>query len=155
MAASGMRTSDAMLLRAFDELLIAPARSSLRLRRRLAGYALAAVLAPVLAVVLAILRGQLSPTTSVLAVLIAVVVVALLGGLVPAALEAIAGSLLNFYFTPPMHTSAIAEIEKAAAVAIFIAAAVVVVVVVGLLADNAVRYAGQAAAAIVESEAAK
>ncbi|MDX6344997.1 MAG: two-component system, OmpR family, sensor histidine kinase KdpD [Trebonia sp.] len=151
MAASGMRTSDAMLLRAFDGLLIGPARSSLRLRRRLAGYVLAAALVPVLAVVLAILRGQLSPTTGVLTVLTAVVAVALLGGLVPATLEAIAGSLLNFYFTPPMHTSAIAEIEKAAAVAIFIAAAVVV----GLLTDNAVRYAGQAAAAIVESEAAR
>jgi K+-sensing histidine kinase KdpD len=100
MAASGMRTSDAMLLRAFGELLTASARSSLRLRRRPAGYVLAAVLAPVLAVVLAILRGQLSPTTSVLTV---------------------------------------------------IAAAVVV----GLLADNAVRYAGRAAAAIGESEAAR
>jgi len=38
MAASGMRTSDAMLLRAFGELLTASARSSLRLRRRPAGY---------------------------------------------------------------------------------------------------------------------
>jgi two-component system sensor histidine kinase KdpD len=151
MAASETRVSDALLLRAFDELLIAPAKSRLRLRRRLAGYALAAVLAPVLAVVLAILGGQLNPTTDVLAVLVAVIAVALLGGLVPATLEAIAGSLLNFYFTPPMHTSTIAEVNKAAALAIFIAVAVVV----GLLADNAVRYAGRAAAAIVESEAAR
>jgi len=108
---------------------------------------LAAVLAPVLA----ILRGQLNPTTDVLAVLVAVIAVAMLGGLGPATLEAIAGSLLNLYFTPPMHTSTIAEVNKAAAVAIFIAVAVVV----GLLADNAARYAGRAAAAIVESEAAR
>jgi two-component system, OmpR family, sensor histidine kinase KdpD len=69
MAASETRVSDALLLRAFDELLIAPTKSRLRLRRRLAGYAVA--------------------------------------------------------------------------------------VVVGLLADNAVRYAGRAATAIVESEAAR
>ena len=151
MAASGTRVSDASLMGAFDELLIGLAKSSLRLRRRLAGYALAAVLAPVLAGVLAGLGGQLNPTAGVLAVLVAVIAVALLGGLVPATLEAIAGSLLNFCVTPPMHTSTVAEIDKAAAVAILIAVAVVV----GLLADNVARYAGQAAAAIVESEAAR
>jgi two-component system, OmpR family, sensor histidine kinase KdpD len=111
MAASETRVSDASPLRAFDELLIAPAKSSLRLRRRLARYALAAVLAVVV----------------------------------------IAGSLLNFYFTPPMQTSTIAEVNKAAAVTIFVAVAVVV----GLLADNAVRYAARVAAAIVESKASR
>jgi two-component system sensor histidine kinase KdpD len=45
-------------------------------RRRLAGYALAAVLAPLLTVVLAILRGQPDPATGVLAFLIAVIAVA-------------------------------------------------------------------------------
>jgi two-component system, OmpR family, sensor histidine kinase KdpD len=54
MAGSQTRVSDAFLRRAFEEFLIAPAKSSVPLRRRLAGYALA----PVLAVVLAILRGQ-------------------------------------------------------------------------------------------------
>jgi two-component system, OmpR family, sensor histidine kinase KdpD len=141
----------ALLLRAFGTFLIAPAKSSLPLRRRLSGYALAAVLAPVLAAMLAILRGQLDLTTEVLAVMVAVIAVALLGGLVPAMLEAIAGSLLNFSFTPPMHTSTIARANDAASVAIFIAVAVVV----GLLADNAVRHAGQAVAAIAESEAAR
>jgi two-component system, OmpR family, sensor histidine kinase KdpD len=131
--------------------MVGSENSSLPRRRRLAGYALAAVLAPVLAVVLAILRGQLNPTTEVLAVLVAVIAVGLLGGIVPAVLEAIAGSLLNFYFTPPMHTSTIAEANNAAAVAVLVAVAVVI----GLLADNAVRHAGQAAAAIVESEAAR
>ncbi len=151
MAGSETRVSDAFLLRAFEEFLIAPAKSSLPLRRRLAAYALAAALAPALAVVLAILRGQLNLTTEVLAVLVAVTAVALLGGLVPAVLEAIAGSLLNFHFTPPMHISSIAEADNAAAGAIFVAVAVVV----GLLADNVVRHAGQAAAAIAESDAAQ
>ncbi len=151
MAGSETRVSDAFLLRAFEEFLIAPAKSSLPLRRRLAAYALAAALAPALAVVLAILRGQLNLTTEVLAVLVAVTAVALLGSLVAAVLEAIAGSLLNFHFTPPMHISSIAEAANAAAGAIFVAVAVVV----GLLADNVVRHAGQAAAAIAESDAAQ
>src|SRR6266705_6833166 len=39
-----------------------------------------------------------------------VIAVALLGGLVPAVVEAIAGwLLLNFYFTPPVHKFTIAE----------------------------------------------
>jgi two-component system, OmpR family, sensor histidine kinase KdpD len=131
--------------------MVGSENSSLPRRRRPAGYALAAVLVPVLAVVLAVLRGQPNLATEVLAVMVAVIAVALLGGLVPAVLEAIAGSLLNFSFTPPMHTSTIAQANDAAAVAIVIAVAVVV----GLLADTAVRQAGQAAAAIAESEAAR
>jgi two-component system sensor histidine kinase KdpD len=131
--------------------MVGSENSSLPRRRRLAGYALAAMLAPVLAVVLAVLRGQPNLATEVLVVMVAVIAVALLGGLVPAVLEAIAGSLLNFSFTPPMHASTIAQANDAAAAAIIIAVAVVV----GLLADTAVRQAGQAAAAIAESEAAR
>jgi two-component system, OmpR family, sensor histidine kinase KdpD len=94
-------------------------------KRRLAGYALAAVLAPALAVVLAVVPGQLKLTTEVLAVMGAVIAVA--------------------------HTSAVAEANSTVATAIFVAVAVTV----GLLADNAARYAGRAAAAIAESEAAR
>ena len=151
MAGNGTRVSNAFPLRAFEEFLMAPARSSLPTGRRLAGYALAAALAPVLAVVLAVLRGQPNQTTEVLAVLVAVIAVALLGGLVPAVLESIAGSLLNSHFTSPMHMSGIAWADGAAAGAIF----VTVAVVVGLLAGNAVRHAGQAAAAMAESEASR
>jgi two-component system sensor histidine kinase KdpD len=125
---------------------------SLLLRRRLAGYALAAVLAPLLTRSLVVLRGQLNLITDVLAFLIAIIAVALLGGLVPAVLEAIAGSLLlNFYFTPPVHTFTIADADHAAAVGVFI----VVAVVVSLLVDSAVRHTGQAAAAIAAAEAAR
>jgi Domain of unknown function (DUF4118) len=81
---------------------IAPASSGLPVRRRLAGYALAVVLAPLLTLLLAILRGRLDLTTDVLVFLVTVIAVALLGGLVPAVLEAIAGSLLlSAYFTSP------------------------------------------------------
>jgi two-component system sensor histidine kinase KdpD len=151
MAGSGTRVSDAAALRAVREFLAASARSNLPLGRRLAGYALAVALAPLLAVVLATLRGQLNLATEVLAVLVAVIAVALLGGLVPAVLEAVAAALLTFSFTPPMHTSTMAEANTAAAVAVFVAVAVVV----SLLADNAVRHAGRAAAAIMESETAR
>src|ERR1700676_5564604 len=76
-AAVGTLPGVAFLLHAFEEFLIVPAKSSLPLRRRRAGYALAAVLAPVLAVVLSILRGQLNLTAEVLAVPVAVIAVAL------------------------------------------------------------------------------
>jgi len=121
---------------------------SLPLRRRLAGYALAAVLAPLLMLMLASLRGQLNKTTDVLAFLVAVIAVALLGGLVPAVVEAIAGwLLLNFYFTPPVHKFTIAEANNAAALGVF----VVVAVLISLLADNAMHRANQAARAIAEA----
>jgi two-component system sensor histidine kinase KdpD len=132
--------------------LIASGKSSLPSRRRLAGYALAVALAPLLTLVLVILRGQLNLTTDVLAFLVAVIAVALLGGLGPAVLEAIAGSLLlNFYFTPPMHRFAIAEANTAAALVTFI----VVAVVVSLLGDREARRTRQAAAAIAAAEAAR
>jgi two-component system, OmpR family, sensor histidine kinase KdpD len=146
MAGIETRISDAFLLRAFEEFRIAPVKSGLPLKRRLAGYALAAALALVLAVVL-ILGGQLDMTIEALAVLVAVIAVALLGGLVPAVLEAIAGSLLTVSFTSPIHASTFAEADIAAAGPVLVAVAVVV----SLLANNA----GQAAAAIAESEAAR
>ncbi len=77
------------------------AHGGIPLQRRLAGYALAVVLAPLLTLFLASLRNELNLTTDVLAFLVAVIAVALVGGFVPAVLEAVAGSLLlNFYFTP-------------------------------------------------------
>src|SRR5882757_5216294 len=130
--------------------LIASAKSSLPSRRRLAGYALAVVLAPLLTLVLVILRGQPNLRTDVLT--LAVIAVALLGGLGPAVLEAIAGSLLlNFYFTAPRHRFAIAEANNAAALVTFI----VVAVVVSLLVDSAARRTRLAAAAIAAAEAAR
>ena len=147
MAGIETRISDAFLLRACEESRIAPVKSSLPLKRRLAGYALAAALA----LVLAILGGQLDMTIAALAVLVAVITVALLGGLVPAVLEAIAGSLLTVSFTSPIHAPTFAQADIAATGAVFVAVAVVV----SLLADNARRRAGQAAAAIAESEAAR
>jgi two-component system, OmpR family, sensor histidine kinase KdpD len=122
---------------------------SLPLRRTLAGYALAAVLAPLLTFLLASLRGQLNLALDALAFLVAVIAVALAGGLVPALLEAIAGSLLlSFYFTPPVHQFTIGQASSAAA----LGALVAVAVVVSLLANSAARRTRQAGRAIVEAE---
>jgi two-component system sensor histidine kinase KdpD len=124
-------------------------RGGLPLRRRLAGYALAVVLAPLLTMVLATLRHELNLTTDVLAFLVAVIAVALVGGFVPAVLEAVAGSLLlNFYFTPPLHKFTIAEANNALALGVFVAVGLVVSSVV----DDAARRTKQAARASAESE---
>jgi two-component system sensor histidine kinase KdpD len=121
----------------------------LPLRRRLAGYALAVVLAPLLTLFLASLRHEINLTSDVLAFLLAVIAVALVGGFVPAVLEAIAGSLLlNFYFTPPIHKFTISEANNALALGVF----VVVGLVVSSVVDDAARRTKQAARASAESQ---
>jgi len=124
-------------------------RGGLPLRRRLLGYALAVVLPPLLAVLLAALRGQVNLSSDIILFLAAVVAVALAGGLIPAVLAAVAGSvLLNYYFTPPIHTFTIAEANNALALGIFVA----VGLVVSSLVDAAARRSHQAARASAESE---
>jgi two-component system, OmpR family, sensor histidine kinase KdpD len=125
------------------------ARGGLPLRRRLAGYALAVLLAPLLTLFLASFRSSINLTSDVLFFLVAVIAVALLGGFVPALLEAIAGSLLlNYYFTPPIHTFTISQANNALALGIF----VVVGLVVSSVVDGAARRSKQAARAGAESE---
>jgi two-component system, OmpR family, sensor histidine kinase KdpD len=117
----------------------------LPLMHGLAGIALAVGLAPLLTVVLALLPGQLSPATDVLAFVIAVIAVALTGGLVPAVLEAVAGSLLvTCGLLPPVRTVTGAAANDAAVLTVLMTVAVVV----SLLARTAAHHAGQAAAAI-------
>ncbi|KUN09860.1 histidine kinase [Streptomyces yokosukanensis] len=74
---------------------------------------------------------------------------ALLGGLFPALASAVVGSLLlNWYFTPPVHTLTIADPNNIVAIAIFIGVAVSVASVVG----TAARRTHQAARLRAESE---
>jgi two-component system, OmpR family, sensor histidine kinase KdpD len=125
------------------------AGGGLTLRRRLAGYVLAALLAPLLTLGLAGLRGQLNLISDVLIYLVAVVVVALVGGFVPAVLLAVVGSLLlNYYFIPPIHQFTIAEANNALALGVF----VVVALLVSSVVDTAARRTRQAARASAESE---
>ncbi|WP_328979894.1 sensor histidine kinase KdpD [Streptomyces canus] len=65
------------------------------------------------------------------------VAAALLGGLFPALASAAAGSLLlNWYFTPPVHTLTIADPTNIVAIAIFVGVAVSVASVVDLAASR-------------------
>src|SRR5659263_475603 len=66
---------------------------------------------------------------------LAVVVVALVGGFLPAMVAAVGGSLLlNYYFTPPLHTFTIRETNNALALFVFIVVAGLVSSVVDLAA---------------------
>ncbi|MGW1986917.1 DUF4118 domain-containing protein [Streptomyces collinus] len=77
------------------------------------------------------------------------VAAALLGGLFPALASAVVGSLLlNWYFTPPVHTLTIADPTNIVAIAIFVGVAVSVASVV----DLAARRTHQAARLRAESE---
>jgi len=123
-------------------------RGGLPLPRRLAGYALALLLAPLLTLILANLRHQLNLTSDVLAFVMGVIAVALVGGLVPAVLAAIFGSvLLNYYFVPPIYTFTIAQANNALALIVFL----IVAVAVSSIVVTAARRTKQAARAGAES----
>ena len=93
-------------------------------------------------------RDVLGLSTDVVLFFLATVVVALVGGLGPALLAAVAGGLLlNFFLTPPIYTFTIAERENV----ITLVAMVLVAVLVALVVDRAARRAQQAAAARAES----
>ena len=86
---------------------------------------------------------------SVVLYLLVVVVVASVGGLVPALATAVAGFLLvNWYFTPPIHTWTIRETENVAALIVFLVTAAIVS---GLVAVSA-RQRAQTARAAAEAE---
>jgi two-component system, OmpR family, sensor histidine kinase KdpD len=124
-------------------------RGGLPLPRKVAGYVLAVGLAPLLALVLANLRGHLNLTSDMLAFLLGVIAVALVGGLVPAVIAAVIGSLfLNYYFTPPFYTFNINAPNNALALVVF----VIVAVVVATIVNDAARRSKQAARASSESD---
>jgi two-component system sensor histidine kinase KdpD len=121
----------------------------LTLRRRLAGFALAALGLPLLTAALTHVRGHLPLPSDILLYLGGVVAVALVGGLYPALVAAIAGfALLNWYFTPPIHQWTIAERQNILALAVFLLIAVAVSAVV----DLAARRTSEAARARAEAE---
>jgi two-component system sensor histidine kinase KdpD len=94
-------------------------------------------------------RTQLNLVSDVLLFLLTVVVVAMVGGVVPAVTAAVAGSLvLNYYFTPPLHTFTIRDPNNALALGVFI----VVGVMVSSVVDLAARRTRQAARATAEAE---
>src|SRR6266566_5019915 len=97
---------------------------------------------PRLTAVLVAARPDLSLTDDLLIYLVAVVALAVIGGFWPAVLAAASASLLlNWYFTPPLHTFTIDKPDNLLALLLFVTVAVAVSSVVHLAASRA----GQAA----------
>ncbi|HEY1616210.1 MAG TPA: DUF4118 domain-containing protein [Streptosporangiaceae bacterium] len=113
------------------------------LRRMLSGILLLAGL-PLLTFVLSV-TGMHPLGDDLLVYLVAVVAIAVVGGFWPAVLGAITASMLvNWYFTPPVHTLSIADGQSLLALMLFVTVAVAVSSVVHLAAHRA-RQAAHAA----------
>jgi two-component system sensor histidine kinase KdpD len=112
--------------------------SALSARRRVGGWALG-LAGPVL--LTAVLDATSSvPTMQALAYLALTVLVALVGGLWPAVAAAVMGSvLLNYFFTPPLHTLSVADLENVVALVLFLVVAVSVASVVDAAARRSVQ----------------
>jgi two-component system sensor histidine kinase KdpD len=96
-------------------------------RRQALGLLLALVGPPLLTLVLSQLRGHLGLPSVLLLFLLLVVVVAAVGGLLPGLIAAVGGLLLvNWYFTPPLHTFTIGEGENLLALFVFLAVGAIV-----------------------------
>ncbi|MEV4702824.1 DUF4118 domain-containing protein [Actinoplanes sp. NPDC049316] len=116
--------------------------------RRIAGFLVVLLGLPLLTALLRLGSG-FSLAADILLLLAAVVAVALIGGLWPALLAAVAGSmLLNWFFTPPVGEFTIAQGENLLALVVF----VVVAVAVSWVVDTAARKTRQAAQAGAEAQ---
>src|SRR3954453_5359122 len=125
-----------------------PGRSRPSGSRRALGYVMALLLPVVLAVLLAPMRGQLNLVSDMLLFLLVTVAVSLVGGLPPALFAAVtASALLNYYFTPPLHTLSIKGADNVLALFVF----VLVASLVSSLVDVAARRTREAARAAAES----
>ncbi|MEU9076148.1 sensor histidine kinase KdpD [Kitasatospora sp. NPDC004745] len=116
--------------------------------RTIAGWLIGLAGPPVLALVLNAVGG-LGLSTDMLLFLALTVCAALVGGLLPAIASALVGSsVLNYYFTPPLHTFTINEPQNIMAVAIF----TVVGISVASVVDLAARRTHQAARSQTEAQ---
>jgi two-component system, OmpR family, sensor histidine kinase KdpD len=123
-------------------------RGALSPRRRILGW-VAAVVLPLVATMIGVAAGGLiGPTSAALVFMLAVVGVALIGGLGAAVLSAAGATvLLNYFFTPPVHSFAVVEPQHLLALVLLLLAAVLVALVV----DNAARRGQQAVRARAEA----
>jgi two-component system sensor histidine kinase KdpD len=125
------------------------AGTALSVRRQVAGWLMAVLGPPLLVFVLSLLRPHLGLSSDLLFFLALTIGVALAGGLWPAIAAAVAGFLLlNWYFTPPLHTFTVERLENALALVVFVALAVAVSSVV----DLAARRTNQASRSNAEAE---
>ncbi|CAN5334465.1 sensor histidine kinase KdpD [soil metagenome] len=122
---------------------------SLSMRRRIIGAVLTVVGLPLLTWLLSFFRSDESITSDVLVFQLFVVVVALVGGIWPASVAAVAaGILLDYFFVDPLYTITIAEPLHLLALVIF----VVIAVLVSIVVDQAARRSRAASRAAAESE---
>jgi two-component system, OmpR family, sensor histidine kinase KdpD len=128
--------------------LMTTASGRLSRRRKLLGWPFGLAL-PALATLISVTgRGLLGLPTDVMLFVLAVVVVALIGGLGPALLAAVAsGLLLNFFLTPPLYTFTIADNENVITLGVM----VLVAVMVALVVNQAARRGAQASRARAQS----
>lgn len=111
------------------------AHQALSRPRRLTGWALAVTTPLLLTAVMRPLGGSPTPASEGLAFIAATVVCALVGGLWPALTAGLlSGLLLNYFFTPPLHTLTIANAEDVLTLVLFLLVAALVASVVGLAA---------------------
>ena len=121
-------------------------------QRELVAAALAVVGLVALTWLLVGFRHGLTLASLDLIYLVLVVGVALVGGLRPAVLAAVAsGVVLNYYFTPPVHSFTIADRNNALAIVVFVVVAVSVSTVVDLAATRAEQSARSSAEAEILS----
>jgi two-component system sensor histidine kinase KdpD len=118
--------------------------------RRLAGWGLAAAAIPILTTALLLLDDSLNLPAEMLLFLLVVTATAVVGGAWPAITAAIVSSLVvNWFFTPPVHTWTIAEAGNVVALIVFVAVAATVSVLVSAVA----RRSADAIRARTEAEA--
>ncbi|MFC5830018.1 sensor histidine kinase [Nonomuraea insulae] len=121
--------------------------AALTVTRRLSGWALVLLGMPLLT--LALRPLDLTLPTEILLFLLLVVAAALAGGMWPALTAALLGfGLLNWFFTPPLHTLTVAEPENVVALVIFVLVAAMVSTVV----DLAARRSREAARSRADAE---
>jgi len=103
------------------------------LRRGVLGAGLGVLLPIALCAALVPVRSEVNLVSDMLLFLALTVLVSMVAGLAPALVSAVVGSLLlNYYFTPPLHTLEIRDGNNALAIVVFVALAVVVSTVVDL-----------------------
>src|SRR5450759_4443033 len=101
------------------------------------GFALAVIGVPVVALGLGIPIGEASLPNVILLMLALVTAVAFVGGMWPALLAAVGGSLMvNFYYTEPRRSLAVADPRNVLSLIVFVVVAVSVSLVVSLAAKR-------------------
>jgi two-component system, OmpR family, sensor histidine kinase KdpD len=132
------RGSDAAPARPAANRRIPDLTGGIGVRRLVAAGTLLAAGLPLLTLALSVGGLHLDLGDDLLVYLVAVVAVAVIGGFWPAVFAAVIASLLvNWYFTPPVHTLTIADGKSLLALLLFVTVAVTVSSVVHLAAHRA------------------